>query len=601
MRLLSVIFIIFIIVYLSAKENIIILTQIDEDNISQQTPTITASSNISTQNQENLNIQPEQNATKDQNQTKETAEDRTFYDLNGLNHREETFKFYSKFFEEDYKPIWFDEDKRFTINALWIIKAIKESENHGLNPNYYHKDKIFTLTKRVLDKKYTTEQEKEDILKELDIFFTDAYISLAYDMYYGFGNWEEIVKVSEIKKEKFEWLREKRNINLIDYLAKNFMKKEVKKAIEDLAPPYKEYENLKKALNFYRQIAKKGGFEKIPFGKTIRYGTKDIRLIAVRKRLGLDVNDTEDPTYYDKKLLKKVKKFQKRFSLFPDGNIGYKTIKAMNIPVEELIDKIVLNMERYRWLPKDIEKPYIEINISSFKMVFKKEDESIITMPVIVGKKERPTPVFTSYISSIVLNPYWHVPKTIVQKDLLKKIKENPESFYQKNIRVYDNWKLQNEINIYDVDWNQFTEEDNIPFVFVQDPGIYNPLGKIKFQFSNPFAVFMHDTPNKSLFNKPKRMFSSGCIRLKKPLKLLKYIVEKENGMNFMEIKNIIDSGEHYVINLKKKIPIIIDYITVKADESGKIGLYEDIYDYDKIQLLVLKSKLPPKVKFAYK
>ncbi len=596
-RVLGIFIAIFINAYLFAKEHTVILLQADDNGV--------LSENNSTKKAAIPPPKNEADPSLKKNEEKKIDEKNSLYDpqeLNReLNRREETFKFYSKFFEDNYKPLWFTEDKRFTVNALWIIKAIKESETHGLNPEKYHKSKIFSLTKKLIDKEYANEKERNFITKELDILFTDAYISLAYDMYYGFGNWREIVKISETKKEKFEWLRENKNINLIDYLAKRFIKKEVKKAIDDLAPPYKEYENLKKALSFYKKIAENGGFEKIPFGKTIRYGSKDPRLIVIRKRLGLDINQTEDPAYYDKKLLKEVKNFQKRFSLFPDGSIGYKTIKAMNIPVEEIIDKIVLNMERYRWLPKDITKPYIEINIPSFEMIFKKENGSIMKMPVIVGKKERPTPVFTSYISSIVLNPYWHVPKTIVQKDLLKKIKTNPESFYQKNMHVYDNWKLENEINIYDVDWNQFTEEDNIPFVFVQEPGIYNPLGKVKFQFSNPFAVFMHDTPNKSLFNKRKRMFSSGCIRLKKPMKLLKYIVEKINGMNFLKIKDIIDSKEHYVINLKKKIPIVIDYITAKADENGKIRLYEDIYGYDKIQLTVLKSDFPSKIKFASK
>ncbi len=581
-KTLSIITVFILNTYLFATDNVIILSSADE--------------NTSVSTKTDIKISTENNETSKIDRNKEYI-----YEFENLNHREETFKFYSKFFENDYRPLWFKEDGHFTVNALWIIKAIKESKNHGLTPKSYHKEKIFSLTKKILDKNYKDKKEKEEIIKKLDIFFTDAYISLAYDLYYGFGNWKEIVKASELKKEKFEWLREKRNINLIDYLAKNFIKKEIKEALENLAPPYEDYKNLQKALKKYIQLAKNGGFENIPSGKTIRYGDKDERILLIRKRLGIETQTDEDPYLYDKKLLKAVKEFQQRFSLLPDGNIGYKTIQAMNIPVETIIDKIILNMERYRWLPKDITKPYIEINIPSFKMVLKKEDGSIMTIPVIVGKKKRPTPIFTSYISSIILNPYWHVPKTIVQKDLLKKIKESPESFYRKNIRVYDNWKLENEINIYDIDWNQFSEEDNIPFVFVQDPGIYNPLGKIKFQFSNPFAVFMHDTPKKSLFKRRKRMFSSGCIRLQKPLELLKYIINKEHSMDFMKIKDIIDSGEHYVITLKNKIPIVIQYITAKADENGQIRLYEDIYDYDDIQLLVLKSQTSPSIKFASK
>ncbi len=580
MKILSV-FLLFISLF--AQEHIVMLSQYDE-NITQ-----------AKENNTSLNIPKSIN---DENRTleKNVTNHLELYLLNELSYREDTLKLYALLYDDNSKFLWFNNQKHFTQNSLEIIKYIKKSLEHGLNPELYHKKEIFKLTKKILDNDI---ENKDEAIRRLDILFTDAYISLAHDLYYGFTNWKEIVKISKLKKEKFEWLRSKKSFDFIKYLTDNIKENNITKSLENLAPHFKEYKRLQTALKYYRNIQKNGGFVKIPEGKTIRYKDHDARIPLIRKRLFMDDNQTDDPTFYDTKLLRAVKDFQQRFSLRPDGSIGQKTIKALNITVSEIIDKIILNLERYRWMPKDIDKTVIEVNIPSFLMKLKENEQNILSIPVVIGKKERPTPVFNSKISSLVLNPYWHVPKTIVKKDLLKRLKENPDSINEKNMHIYDNWKMENEIDVYDVNWNQFTEDDNIPFVFVQDPGIHNPLGKIKFQFSNPFAVFMHDTPHKNLFSRNKRYFSSGCIRLEKPMKLLRYIIKRDQTLTFNEVKDMIDSGNHSTIVLNKRIPIIIKYITVEADENGKIRLYDDIYDYDRIQLLVLKPNSQSQIKFA--
>ncbi len=515
-----------------------------------------------------------------------------------IKNKEEIIEIKTSFLKNKTKYIWFNKDLSFNKRALDIIVAIKKSQNHALNPDFYHKKEIFSLTKKLLDKKFKSLYEKNQTIKKLEILFTDAYILLIKDLRFGISDWNETVRLLKKDREKFEWLRDDKNFNVLKYAISNLKNNRVKESIENLIPKYKDYKNLKKALSFYREIEKNGGFPKIPYGKIIRLNQKDKRIPLIRKRLSV-TSHTIDPKIYDKKLFLAVKDFQRRFQIFPSGRIDKRTIKALNIPVEKIIDKIKLNMERYRWLPKKVSSPYIDINIPSFLMKVKNREKTILSIPVIVGKKERPTPVFTSYLSSIILNPYWHVPKTIVQKDLLKKLQKNPETFSQKNIHIYDSWKLTHEINANEINWYQFSEKDKIPFVFVQDPGIHNPLGRVKFQFSNPFAVFMHDTPNKTLFKRRYRYFSSGCIRLQNPMKLLRYILKKE-GKDFISIKNIIESGKNDTIVLKNKIPILIDYFTAKANDKGRVIFYKDIYNYDKIQLFVLKSKkMRNRIKFA--
>ncbi len=565
-----------------AKDNIVILESFDENKTDK---------NLYLPKKENLYKFPScqiDEKTKESNKTKKylftIGEDFQI----PLKYKESIEKIKTKFLKEGVENIWFDENSSFTKKILEIITEIKNSKNHALNPDLYHKKEIFSLIKQLLNKKYTSLYERDQIVRKLEILFTDSYIALMHDLYYGLSDWNEVVKLLKKEKEKFEWLREKKDFDFVTYAIDNLKKGDIKKSIEELSPPYKEYKNLQKALIFYRKIEKEGGFTKIPYGKLIRLTDRDKRIPLIRKRLNIDDKNVIDKNIYDKRLFLAIKDFQRRFGIFPSGKIGKRTIKALNMPVKKIISKIELNMERYKWLPKNITNSFIEVNIPSFIMKFHDNNKTILSMPVIVGKKERPTPVFTSYLSSIVLNPYWHVPKTIVQKDLLKKLQKNPQAFSQKNIHVYNSWKMKNEVDINEIDWYQFNEDDKIPFVFVQDPGKYNPLGKIKFQFSNPFAVFMHDTPNKILFRRKERFFSSGCIRLQKPLKLLEYIIKKEGG-NFWKIKDIIESGKHDTIVLKNKIPIIIDYFTAKANEEGKVILYKDIYNYDKTQFLVFK------------
>jgi murein L,D-transpeptidase YcbB/YkuD len=311
----------------------------------------------------------------------------------------------------------------------------------------------------------------------------------------------------------------------------------------------------------------------------------DERIPLIKKRLYLsgelhELENNETFLYSEPQLVDAVKSFQALHNLTQDGLIGAKTINALNIPVTSKISKIILNLERFRWLNQgmDTYQSYININIPSFQMQVFEYGKEVIAMKVIVGKKERPTPVLNSKISYAVLKPSWTAPKTIVKEDILEKA--NMQEYLQShNMRVYLNLEGEmSEVNADEIDWSVYAEDEHIPYIFKADSGEANPLGEVKFIFNNRFSVYMHDTNQRYLFKNQYRALSSGCLRLNEPMKLLTYLLDTKDA--------IIDEqeGSDHIVNVKKKVPVVIRYMTVSVDGDNRIFFYDDIYGYDELQ-----------------
>ncbi|NIO06699.1 MAG: L,D-transpeptidase family protein, partial [Deltaproteobacteria bacterium] len=248
------------------------------------------------------------------------------------------------------------------------------------------------------------------------------------------------------------------------------------------------------------------------------------RVSALRSRLiasgDLDGSPERDYDLFDEALEWGVRRFQKRHGLKVDGIVGSRTLKTLNVPVEERMRQIELNMERWRWLPNDLGRRFILVNIPNFELYVVENDEILMTMRAVVGRRYQRTPVFTGEMTYLELNPYWHIPTKIATQDILPSIRKNPNYLIKKKIRVFQSWEAQApEIDPESIDWSQITTE-NFSFKLRQEPGPSNALGRVKFMFPNRFAVYLHDTPARKLFQKTRRTFSAGCIRIEKPVEL---------------------------------------------------------------------------------
>jgi murein L,D-transpeptidase YcbB/YkuD len=325
------------------------------------------------------------------------------------------------------------------------------------------------------------------------------------------------------------------------------------------------YAKMKEALPKYIDIANKGGWPVITADKK-KYtkGDDGPAVAAIRKRLQvtgeLPGNDTL--AIFDDALEAAVKTYQQYHGYTPSGIITDSLIMEMNVPAQARIRQLLMNMERMRWAPQEPEGRLIIINIPEFVLHVWEGKNKVFDMPVVVGREGQHTTMFSGELNQVVFNPYWHVPRSIVRKDILPKL-EKDENFLEEN------------------DMEVTGERNGLP-VIRQRPGEKNALGKVKFLFPNSFNIYLHDTPLKELFAKDKRAYSHGCIRVSDPAKLARYVLEGTAGWPPEKIDSALNKGdkEKYV-KVKSPIPVIIVYYTALTDEQGNLQFREDIYGHD--------------------
>jgi murein L,D-transpeptidase YcbB/YkuD len=233
------------------------------------------------------------------------------------------------------------------------------------------------------------------------------------------------------------------------------------------------------------------------------------------------------------------------------------------------------------------------VNTASFQLEVVEKNQRLMKMRVVAGRRSRPTPEVSSELHYLVLNPYWHIPHSIAKRDILPKIQEDPHYLMKQNILVFENWESDApEIDPQSIDWPTMTEEA-FSFKLRQEPGPTNALGRIKFVFPSKFPVRLHDTPVRSLFRKTQRDFSSGCVRIEKPIELATFLLRNEPEWTREEILDTIRSGETQVIWLSEKIPVHFSYWTAWVDEHGTTHFRDDIYGRDQSLDSLFSRSLP--------
>ncbi len=332
---------------------------------------------------------------------------------------------------------------------------------------------------------------------------------------------------------------------------------------------FNQYYELKKGLQKYRKIEKEGGWATIRATKVhLKYNDSSDLLTEVKQRLSVEgyfEGDTSNNTF-EEKLLESVKSYQEHNGMIATGIINDSFIAALNIPVAERIETISVNMERCRWISPESETNYLAVNIPSFHLLYFRNGEPVFTSNVVVGKEMNKTVVFSGILSQIIFNPYWNVPNSILNKEILPALKKNPGLLQQQRMEWYKG-KLR------------------------QRPGKNNALGLVKFIFPNSNNIYLHDTPQKRLFKEEKRAFSHGCIRVEKACELAAILMNENFGWSESQTVEAMQSNKQKVYELKYKIPVYIAYFTAWSDKSGKVYFFNDIYKRDKKLAEMLFSK----------
>ena len=476
-------------------------------------------------------------------------------------------KFIPKFYElRNFKPAWTDK-----ANVEALLMAIQTSPEQGLDPADFHAATLEQVRSRLSEQKGDA-----GALADFDLLMTDSLVRLGSQLVDGKldpealdASWNFGQRVLEQEPEP-----------LVNEAIESG---NVATLMRDLEPQHPEYAEMKATLAAYREIAAKGGWPQLPDGPALKLGVNDSRVAVLRDRLVItgDLKEAASagPQVFDEPLDQAVKRFQERHGLDADGAVGPGTREAMNVPVEAKIDQIRVNLERARWVLPGLKDTFIIVNIAGFQTYVVIDNEDAWTTRSIVGTPFRKTPVFREDMNHLVFNPTWTVPSGILGRSILPKAQEDPSFLTEKNFTVVDgNGKL---VDPKSVKWSKYSAKD-FPYQIVQAPGPSNALGRVKFMFPNKYAVYLHDTPEKPLFEQSERAFSSGCIRIDNPFELAELLLRDNPDWDRKRIDEVVASGKTETVNLDKAMPVLLLYWTIDTrPEDGAIRFMKDIYERD--------------------
>jgi len=461
-----------------------------------------------------------------------------------------------------YAPIWVT-DKGISKSALGLLIVIGSAAEDGLEPADYRAG---------LPEPIGTVRSSPDLAR-LELLLSNAFLDLSRDMHAGRTTpaiSQPDIVIPRKPVRALDWLDAARASG-------------PDTVIRSLVPRHRQYAQLRSMLAGYRGIAARGGWTPVPAGKTLKPGMDDARIPALRANLVARGYDSIDggaaPTIFDPDLEAVIKHFQRRHGLDVDGAVGPATLAALNVMADERIRQIVVNLERWRWLPEDLGARYILVNQAFFFLEVVENGQVTDHRRVIVGKPFHKTPMFSDTIRYTEFNPTWTVPRSIAGSEILPKLRSNPGYLSRNDMLVYSG---SSSIDPYSVDWSSVSSQ-RFPYRIVQQPGTKNALGRVKFMFPNKFSVYLHDTPGRHLFSRTGRAFSHGCIRVEEPLDFAAFLLRADQGLDRTAVDKIITSRKQTRVNLRKPVPVHLTYFTAWIDDDGIPQFFADIYGRDAI------------------
>ena len=466
-------------------------------------------------------------------------------------------------------PLWLEEDAD-SERADQLVSALATVHEHGLVGTAYPLEELRAALAPI-DKNRRPRVEQ---LAEADVILTSIYVALGEDLLTG-----------QIDPEKVspDWRIRQSTADVDSVLARTLRGNPLDRAIELMRPQDDQYTALRQQLKRYREIAAAGGWPKVPAGPTLRPGdtTQVERLKALRERLAVeefidrgDISaDSTGRAVYEGELAGAVASFQRRHGIVVDSILGAGTQTSLNQTAEYRAGQIMANLERYRWMPRSLGDRYVYVNVPAFHLDAYDNGRPVLSMKVIVGQQyaDQATPAFADSMVYLEFAPYWNVPEKIAEEELWPKINADPGYL---------------ERNEYEI-----VEDRGGPRIR-QRPGKKNALGTVKFIFPNDLNIYLHDTPDHSLFDRDVRAFSHGCIRVEKPLELAKYALAGMPGWTEDRIERATQGTNRQVV-LKRKIPVYIVYFTAYV-RDGSLWFANDLYERDsQLVKLVERSAIP--------
>ncbi|HTQ78707.1 MAG TPA: L,D-transpeptidase family protein, partial [Thermoanaerobaculia bacterium] len=448
-----------------------------------------------------------------------------------------------------FAPAW-STDGTLRPAAEELLAALAAAADDGLRTEDYRP--------AVLERLAAAARSRPDVLPlvDLDLLLSDAFLTFANDLRNGRVNPQALYPDCALEPEPTD---------LAVVLEQALTAGRVRATLAAMAPPHRGYALLRQALSRYRGLAQRGGAAPVPPGSKLLLGDRGERVAALRLRLAEaaaadaapPLPSSATPELFDADLEQAVRAFQERRGLAADGAVGPATLAEINQEAEAHLRQLEVNLERWRWLPRDLGVRYVLVNIAGFSLEAVAEDRTALTMRVIVGKPYTRTPMFSSALDAVILNPFWNVPQKIALDELLPKAEKDPGYLEREGFERLPGSRLR------------------------QRPGPKNALGRIKFDFPNRFDVYLHDTPARTLFSRTVRSFSHGCIRIEKPLALAAWVLDDDPRWSSEAIAARIETGEELRVPVRRRIAVHVAYWTAWVDDQGTLTLGRDIYGRD--------------------
>jgi murein L,D-transpeptidase YcbB/YkuD len=473
-----------------------------------------------------------------------------------------------------FAPLWSEPAR-----ARSLLEAIEASATHGLDPRDYHAERFAAPAAPE-----GNDADRVRAAAQRELLATDALVRLAYHLYFGKADPRSI-------SGAWNFARTFDGVDPAAAVAELLAARDPAAALEGLAPKLPVYRELRNALARLRAVERAGGWPQIAPGAKLEPGATGTRVAQLRARLqaGGDLAEGDAPHVFDATLEAAVRRFQSRHGLEADGIVGRATLAALNAGVAERIAQVRANLERLRWVARELAGDYLLVDIAGFTAQLWRNDALVWSARVVVGKPFRTTPEFRARMKYLVLNPEWNVPPTILREDVLPKVIANPAYLERHQMRVLDAGGQR--IDPAAIDWSQYrTNPRAFPYQIVQAPGGDNPLGAIKFMFPNEHSVYLHDTPARALFERTARAFSSGCIRVERPLELARLLLDDPVRWSDDRLREAVASGRTQTVPVRLTVPVLLLYFTATVDADGTLRFRPDLYGRDKAIVAALAA-----------
>ena len=501
-----------------------------------------------------------------------------------LNHLTQLQNIYNK---NQNRALWLSNQKIRGEKVMQLLSSIQRDVT--LDP----RSSIHRVAKEI---KQDLEQSHTNIsLVQLELKLTSLYYDFLQHTIYGEIDWKKFdsfLLANQDKGINMQWVRYPLYFDIIKFISQD----NVIQTIKQVTPKSYHYKDLISVLYRLYKVKWQGGWGKLPPFKSLKKGESSPIVVKLRRRLllsgdyrGCSANLLSSK--FDSCLERAVKNFQRRHAIKADGRVGRGTQRLLNIPVESVIDRVLLNIDRIKWLPRNIMERHIVVNIPEYMLHYYENNIEKKQLRVIVGDPKHPTPIFSDTLSYITLNPYWKIPPNIIKKEVVPEMIKNSNYMRKHRLEAHETWEENSTVvSLKGFNWREYLHSDKkFPYRIMQPPGDSNALGRVKFKFPNKFSVYLHDTPTKHLFKKKRRAFSHGCIRLSNPFSLLESLSRIEPNIDSVMVKKILKSKKKKEVDLTKDLPIHLVYLTTWTDKKGELIFGDDIYQYDRYQERVIR------------